>query len=300
MKKLCLQLAVALSFLVLSTASRAAVVNGTVFCDANQDGIIDTGDVGIPGVLVVITNESSTFSNSAVTAPDGTFSIQIPNPTASPQVFVETLDPASLPDGSTFILPLAITNITTTPAYFISFLTTTNSTNLVFTSGTGNSSTGDWLIADPECGSAGNCKISGVGHISGTRVVDHAFEGTIRSGNPPSGRWADTSQALKLEFRSADIQSVICGTGSIEFSGTGVLRSRNGLSPGNETSVQFTVEIQNLAVGNGRKNKIVQGYYLDVFTADGTTLELESADPADPTDIAPVPIDRGHFNIHAE
>lgn len=300
MKKLCL-LTAALSFFALSTVSRAAVVNGTVFCDANQNGIIDTGDVGVSGVLVIITNEDNSFSNSAVTAPDGTFSIQIPNPTASPQVFVETLDPTSLPDGSTIVIPVAITNLTATPAYFISFVTTTNQTNLVFTSGTGNSSTGDWLTASPECGSAGNCKLSGSARINSLREVEHNFSGTIISGNPPSGRWRDTSHTLNLEFQSTAIQSVICGTGSVEFTGTGILRSISGGQVRViDNSVLFTAEIQNLSVGNGSRTKNVTAYYLDVTTADGTTLELVSTDPADPTDIAPMPVSLGHFKIRAE
>lgn len=312
MKKLRLLLAAALSFLLLSGVSRAAIVNGTVFCDANQDGIIDTGDVGIPGVLVVITNENYSFSNSAVTGADGAFSIQIPNPSASAavkdplsQIFVETLEPASLPTGSTIILPTALTNLTSTPAYFISFATTTNQTNLVFTSGRGNSSTGDWLINNPECGSAGNCTVSGDAHISvapvmGHREVDHSFGGTILSGNPPSGHWTDTSRSLKLEFKSTAIQSVTCGTGTIEFTGTGILRSLSGRHLDVDNPVLFTVEIENLSVSNGRKTKTIEAYYLRVYTAGGATLELVSADPADPTDISPVPVTLGHLIIQAE
>jgi hypothetical protein len=315
MKKLRLALATTLSFLALLTVSRAAVVSGTVFCDGNQNGIIDTGDVGIPGVLVVITNENNSFSNSDVTGPDGSFSVQIPNPSASAaardplsQIFVETLLPASLPDGSSIVIPTAITNLTSTPAYFISFASVTNKTNLVFTSGTGTSSTGDWLINNPECGSAGsagNCKLSGKAQIvMGHREADHSFNGTILSGNPPSGKWTDISHSLGLQFKSTAIQSVTCGTDSIEFTGTGVLQSlrRGGhrADVENGTPVQFTVEVENLSVGNGRKNRTVQAYYLRVFTADDTTLELVSTDTLDPTDIAPEPITQSDLRIHSE
>lgn len=308
MKKLRLLLAAALFFVSLCSVSRAATVNGTVFCDANQDGIIDTGDPGIPGVLVVITNENNSFSNSAVTAADGSFSIQIPEPNSSAavedplsQVFVETLDPASLPAGSTIILPTAVTNLTSTPAYFITYVTTSNQTNLVFTSGRGNSSTGDWLINNPECGSAGNCQLSGDAHISGHREVDHSFGGTILSGNPPSGQWTDTSRSLKLQFKSTAIQSVICGTESVQFSGTGTLRSLSGRHlPDSDNSVLFTVEIENLSAGNGRKTKTVDAYYLRVYNSNSNTLELISADLADPADIAPVPVTLGHLIIQAE
>ncbi len=308
MKKLRLLLAVALSLFAFSTVSHAAVVNGTVFCDANQDSLIDTGDPGIPGVLVVITNENNSFSNSAVTGVDGSFSIQIPDPDASAavrdplsQIFVETLDPASLPDSSSIILPLANTNLTSTPAYFISFATTATQTNLVFNSGTGNSSTGNWLINNPECGSVGNCKLSGGGRINGFEVIEHNFSGKILSGNPPSGKWTDISRSRGLELRSTAIQTVSCGTDSVEFTGTGNLFSIQGGNPRLiNNSVQFTAEIQNLSVGNGRRNRTVSAYFLDVTTSDGTTIELVSEDQADPTDIAPVPISLGHFNIQSE
>jgi hypothetical protein len=313
MKKLCLQLAATLSFLALSTESHAAIVNGTVFCDGNQNGIIDTGDVGMPGVLVIVTNENNSFSNSDVTAPDGSFSIQIPNPGASAavrdplsQIFIETLDPASLPPDSTIQIPLAVTNLTSTPAYFISFSGATNQTNLIFTSGTGNSSAGNWLIGNANCGSVsslGNCKLSGNGHINGHRVVDHSFSGTVVSGNPPSGRWTDTSRSLHLQFQSTAIQSVICGTNSIEFSGTGTLRGRGFLE--SDGPLQFTVEVESPSEGNGRKSKsknvqAFQAYYLRVYTSDGTTLDLVSEDTADPTDIAPEPVTTGHLRIQSE
>jgi hypothetical protein len=300
-----------LSLIALSTASRAAIVNGTVFCDANQDGVIDTGDIGIPGVLVVITNENNSFSNSAVTAPDGSFSIQIPDPSATAavrdplsQIFVETLDGASLPIDSTILIPLALTNLTDTPAYFIDFVTTTNQTNLLFTSGTGNSPTGNWLIGNANCSSSfGNCKLSGNGRINSPRAADHSFNGTIVSGNPPSGRWTDTSRSLRLQFQSTAIQSVICGTNSIEFSGTGTLHGRGFLET--DGPLQFTVEVETPSEGNGRKSKsknvqAPQAYYLRVYTSDGTTLDLVSEDTADPTDIAPEPVTTGHLRIQSK
>lgn len=299
MKKSGLLVAATLLFLALSSASRAATVNGTVFCDANQNGIIDTGDVGIPGVVVVITNQNNSFSNSAVTTADGSFSIEIPNPPAptaaipSSQIFIETLEPTSLPEGSSIVIPTAITNVTSAPAYLITF---TGGTNLVFTSGSGQSSTGDWLINNPNCGSVGNCRVSGNGRIGRSRTqVDHIFTGRIVSGSPPSGSWSDTSRALGLQFTSTSIQSVICGTGSIQFSGTGNLSGRGvrfAINP-----VQFTVAIQNTSVVNGRRTRTVQAYYLNITTSDGTTLVLVSTDPQDPTDIAPVVISQGNLRL---
>lgn len=308
MKKLYLLLATAALTISIPAVSRAAIVSGSIFCDANQDGILDNGDIAVQGITVVITNQTGSFSNRAVSAFDGSFNIHIPdfnalletqNPLA--QVYIETLEPASMPAGSVIILPTAVTNITSTPAYFISFAA--DHTNLVFTSGTGNSFTGDWLINDPECGvSAGTCKVSGDARIAGKgggdhRVADHEFGGTIVSGNPPRGRWTDTSRSLRLMFESTSVQSVVCGTGTIDFTGSGRLRS-TGPGERERTGVSFTAHVENQATG--AKNKTVTAYYLHVFAADGTTLDLVSTDTADPTNVAPVAVTSGHLGIRTE
>ena len=298
MKQLCLRVAAIFLALTLSSISRAANVTGSIFCDANGDGVLDTGDIAIPGVLVVITNETGSFSNSAVSAVDGSFNIRIPDfssllevqdPLA--QVYIEALAPGSLPAGSTILLPTAITNITTTPVYFIDFAE--DETNLIFTSGTGGSTTGDWLINDPECGvSAGNCKLTGNALIAEQENASHLFGGTIVSGNPPKGRWVDVSRMPNERFQSTTVDSVICGTGTIDFSGTGTLR---GHPQEGEGQVLFTVHVENLSTG--KKNENVTGYYLRVYTADGTTLDLVSGDAEDPTNVVPLGVTSGHLRI---
>lgn len=309
MKKLYLLLATASLTLSIQTVSRAAFVTGSIFCDANQDGVLDNGDIALQGITVVITNETGSFSNSAVSAADGSFKIHIPDfssllETQDPlaQVYIETLAPASLPAGSIIVLPTAVTNITSTPAYFISFAA--DQTNLIFTSGTGNSTTGDWLINDPECGvSAGTCKVSGTARIKGEetgdhKLADHEFGGMIVSGSPQLGQWRDVSHNLRLMFESTSVQSVICGTNrSIDFSGTGTLTSAAPKNRG-ETNVSFTAEVENLTSEKG--NKPAAAYYLRVFAADGTTLELVSTDPANPTDVAPVPATSDHLRMQTQ
>ena len=49
-------------------------VSGTVYSDANQSGTRDAGEPGIPGVLVVA-RDSRGIANTAVTGPDGSFTI---------------------------------------------------------------------------------------------------------------------------------------------------------------------------------------------------------------------------------
>jgi hypothetical protein len=308
MKKLYLLLGMASLIVSIPIVSRAAIVTGSIFCDANHDGVLDNGDIAVAGITVVITNETGSFSNSAVSAGDGSFNIRIPDfssllevqdPLA--QIYIETLKPASLPAGSTIVLPTAITNITSTPAYFIEFAA--DFTNLVFTSGTGQSSTGDWLINDPECGvSAGICKVSGNARIAGEgsgkhRIADHEFGGMIVSGSPPLGKWKDVSQTSRLIFQSTSVQSVICGSGAMDFSGSGTLRGTERRNH-EETDVLFTVHVENLT--SEAKHKTATAYYLRVFTADGTTLELVSTDPQNPADVAPVTATSSHMRIQTE
>jgi len=79
--------------------------SGFVLCDANQNGIIDTNDVAVPGVLVVVTNLSGTFSNAAwTTFQEGLYFIDLPD---QPDTYVEYLHPLTVPDNSTLLLPAA-------------------------------------------------------------------------------------------------------------------------------------------------------------------------------------------------
>src|SRR5438874_2702174 len=96
-----------ISWLILAASiiqSHAWLTYGFVFCDANQSGQIDTGDVPVLGVLVVVTNTSGTFSNGTFTAtPGGDFAVDLP-PVADS--YVEFVHPLSLlQHGSTVISP---------------------------------------------------------------------------------------------------------------------------------------------------------------------------------------------------
>jgi hypothetical protein len=319
MKKSILLLACSLLFPALVGTSTAATVSGFVLCDANQNGTNDTSDVGIPNVQIVVTNQTGSFSNSTVTAGNGFFSLQIPNfdPLAErldplSQVYVEVLNPATLPPGSTIEFPMAITNLISTPAYFIDFAA--DLTNVVYTSASGTSTNGNWLINNPDCRTqttTTNCMLSGGGVIrSRTRNrPDHTFAGNIFSRISPSmiqgGNWVDVAHNLNLMFQSTTIESVRCGelpttpsnrrfpTASfIEFSGTGTLKGIGGNRMAS-IPVLFTARVED----RGQPGMGVDRYYLRVFTADGTTLLLVSGDPANPANIVPVPISSGNLNI---
>ena len=79
---------------------------GHVYCDANTNGIIDSGDVPVQSVLVVVTNVSGTFSNASWTTAEGTFLVVLPNVA---DTYVDFVLNATLPGGTTAILPPANT-----------------------------------------------------------------------------------------------------------------------------------------------------------------------------------------------
>jgi SdrD B-like domain len=319
MKKIILLLICGLLLPALAVTSKAATVSGFVLCDANQNGTNDIGDVGIPNVMVVVTNENGSFSNSTVTAGNGFFSLQIPNfdPLAErqdplSQVYIETLNPATLPAGSTIDFPMAITNLIATPAFFIDFAA--DLTNLVYTSASGTATNGNWLINNPDCQvqtTTTNCMLNGGGVIrSRTRNrPDHTFAGNIFSRISPrmieGGNWVDVAHNLNLMFQSTTIESVRCGelaitpsnrrmpkASFIEFSGTGTLKGIGGNRLAS-IPVLFTARVED----RGQPGMGVDRYYLRVFTADGTTLLLVSGDPSNPANIVPVPISSGNLSI---
>src|SRR5690348_3530980 len=83
--------------------SHAWLTAGRVLCDANQNGQIDSNDVPVLGVFVVVTNVSGTFSNGNFTGtPGGDFALELPPAADSYVLFVH---PLSLSAGSTVVLP---------------------------------------------------------------------------------------------------------------------------------------------------------------------------------------------------
>ena len=120
-----------LMFAASMATSNAWLGGGHVFCDANQNRQIDSNDVPVLGVFVVVTNVSGTFSNGNFTAtPGGDFGVDLPPVADSYVVFVH---PLSLPAGSTVISPAS---------GFVSFSLTASVSNFFG---------GDFLIANPAC-----------------------------------------------------------------------------------------------------------------------------------------------------
>jgi ELWxxDGT repeat protein/VCBS repeat-containing protein len=62
--------------MTVTAATTTAVISGIVFFDADNDGVRDTGEVGIPGVLVTLasTSTGTNITRYAITKSDGTYS----------------------------------------------------------------------------------------------------------------------------------------------------------------------------------------------------------------------------------
>jgi len=62
--------------MTVTAATTTGVISGIVFFDADNDGVRDTGELGIPGVLVTLTSTSTgtNITRSAITKSDGTYS----------------------------------------------------------------------------------------------------------------------------------------------------------------------------------------------------------------------------------
>ena len=314
MKKLYLFLSAIVVCLSMIAPSHAALITGVVQCDANQNLTNDIGDVGIQGVVVIVTNLAGTFSNSTVTAANGSFSLAIPdfdpllqvqNPLA--QIYVETLDFSTLPsDCGVRFPPVAPTIQPPVPAFFIQF--SQDLTNLVYLIGvTGFPAVpnGNWLLTCASCPSSSSaCGLSGGGTIAKNPRPAHNFGGHVSPVSSMNGmiqgEWTHIAHNLKLQFHSTEIQTVTCGTvpGTsfefIEFSGLGVLKGIAG-KKAKFTPVLFVVRAED----HGQPGRNADRYYIRVYLPDGTTLLLVSGDPANPANIVTVPISSGNLNIQA-
>lgn len=62
--------------MTVNTAATTGVVSGYVYFDADNDGVRDTGEMGVPGVLITLTSTSTgtNVSRTAITKNDGTYS----------------------------------------------------------------------------------------------------------------------------------------------------------------------------------------------------------------------------------
>lgn len=297
MKKVCcLLLLLGIGFV---STSQAWWVTGRILCDANQNGQIDSQDIGVPSVLAVVTNTSGTYSNWNWSHADGVFIVQLRE---APDTYVLRLHPATLPRDSTFVFPIP-------PLYQFSI----SATNEDFVGA-------DWLINNPDCQlESGGCWLTGGGTIGKPGRPDFSFGGNVFPGCSSTagdgGEWNVIAHNLRLQFKGTVIQSVRCGNvqgippGStspitpfnfIEFTGTGALKGTSG-NKVNYANVSFYARAEDRAEPGSRGQKkaaAVDRFYLRVYSADNITRLLISGDPSNPTNIVTVPLSTGNLQLH--
>ena len=288
--KLVCRFAVSLLVLAGSVAtSNAWQTSGHVFCDANQNGQIDSGDVPVPGVLVIVTNTSGTFSNGDFTTTDGGFVLALP---AVPDSYVEYLHPLTLPSDATVVIPAG--------GVYAFTLNGDPNTNFV----------GDFLISSSNCASVtpppppttNGCCLTGGGSIcAGQGQPQITFSGkaipACGCASGDSGSWDVVSCGLRLHFQGEVLEIVNCGVTEsgckfIEFQGAGTLKG-TGDNKANCGLVYFFVRAEDCGGCGSPADRL----YFRAYAADGTTLLLISGDTANPLNVVPITLSGGDLQI---
>jgi hypothetical protein len=298
MKRISLCLASGLLLMGVADVTRAATVSGFIQCDANQNGRFD--DIGIPGVRVVVVNLSHSFSNATITAADGSYSLMIPDfdPDASnalSQIYGTTLNFSTLPAAATIIFPLPITNV---PTHYVNFAA--DHTSLIYVSGSGIHSEGNWLVGSPDCGISDNAQLAGGAMLTERRKPAHVFGGNVTSGDSPGGTWVNVVSGVNV-FRTTAIEAAQCSAvipaapakpyRQMDFMGTGTLKGTGKRASSND--VFFIARV----IDSGQLRKPIDRYYLHVFDSNGVTRVLISGDAANPANMITVPISNGSLRI---
>jgi hypothetical protein len=274
----------AVSLLLMSAAAppvHAWTLQGTVYCDGDQNGVATTGDIRLPDVLVIVTNTSGTYSNAVLTAPDGTYVLPLQ---AFADNYVGYVDASTLP-----ATPVAVSPPTGTWHFN--------------TDPTQQDVTADFLISSPDCQinqPATACSLTGNASIRSSKGRPlHGFGGSVTTdcSGAMGGNWSDNDHSRGLQFKSTAVQTAKCvipirGPNYVEFSGTGILRGGGGnkVSP---TPVSFFAHMEDRSYFNRQPDL----YYLRVTDASGAVLMLVSADPENPQNVAPVPIGSGDLKL---
>jgi len=164
-------------------------------------------------------------------------------------------------------------------------------------------------LCQPPPPKATRCWLTGGGTIFKTKGKPHySYGGVVNPGCSPTaaggGNWNVVDHFAGLHFKGLTIRVIGCSgvptkspkvtVNIIDFEGEGTISGVGGNGTGT-TAVCFRAR----AIDNAEPGHRTDMLYLHVFDCDtGDTLMLISADPGDPTDIAPVPISTGNLQIH--
>ena len=294
------------AFMVASVAAmegtaQAWHVTGTVYCDANLNGVIDEGDLPVSGLTVTVTGTGgTTFTGSDTTGNYGAGSWAV-FVLDSPGSYKITLTGNTTPVISPTSLTFSLTDAVNTAKIDI------------LLDGQACTELKCWLTA-------GGVKFSPITRTPlAEKGPQHNFGGNVNPSCDPDpgdgGQWNHVAHGEKLHFQGTAIQVVRCGNvadhppGStspvtpynfIEFQGTGTLKGISG-NKTNETVTFFArAEDRNEPGGEAGGNNTgsyIDRYFLRVVGSDGGTRLLVDTDGVSST-VDPISITGGNLQLH--
>jgi hypothetical protein len=296
-------------FLLATTAAWApCLLTGYVYCDVNQDGVIDGGDTALSGVGVLVDG-----APVAVTDQYGYYHLDESIHICGAEMV--SLDMATLPADTTFVDPAA---------NGVTYITHMRQ---------------DWLIDSAVCQpsvsqpcwlTAGGVKFDSVAQMltaqhpanDNGRGPKDSVGGVAYPGCSPfasnGGQWNHVAHSLKLHLIGQDItvlrcgnvpdippgsESPVCAVNFIEFEGTGVVKGIHG-NKIEDTPVSFFVRAEdrnepgNEQALNSDEGGLIDRYFLRVVDGDGNVLILVDMNGVDGNTIDPLTITGGNFQIH--
>jgi hypothetical protein len=315
-----LSMCVVALLVTLGVSNAEATVNVAVYCDANQDGLLDNNfepfDTPLANVRITVRSADGTFFAEALSISTGYASLPMPGFGS----FTFAIDPATIPNGATPIgagypdwgqlPPGGSISVVYDDAFvpFIYFLVDDEACR------TPTSEAKCWMTA-------GGVKFDPIAGIPlATNGPRDSFGGNVYPGcnantGNQGGQWNHVSHSNKLHFQGFQIEVVACGNvpgipaGSespvtpynfIEFRGTGRLMGIKG-NQAEYPNVQFFARVEDRGEpGNEKANKgqtlDTDRYFLRVFDANNTLL-LTDVD-GDENTIDPLTITGGNLQLH--
>ena len=298
---------------LFSANSFAAYIQGKVYCDAQQNGFIDSNDTPVEGATIgiEIAPGGVIFASDSTDA-NGYYFTSIPR---EPTDTIAILRQSSLPADATIILQ---------PGGQQMFNSDDNGGQIEI----------DWLIDSETCQTPpppeGVCWMTGggikfdniIGEMTARLQPKHSIGGVVHPGCSPDasggGQWNHVDRSLKEHYQIFDVQQVSCGNvddhppGSespvtpfnyIEWVGTGRMKGIRG-NKTNEESVFFfgRVEDRNEPGSEGpAMGTDIDRYFLRAWKIGegGAETELLCVDEdGDCSSVDPLTITGGNLQLH--
>jgi len=290
--------------------------SGLVYCDTNQNGMIDEiGDTPLSNVRVTARSADGSFFAEAFTDSTGHYIIFLPG--AGTYTFA--IDTSTIPGGAALLGTTRDLNPPNIPPAVSSITINVDETFNPYV----------YYLADSAACAGAQCWLTAGGVkfeplVGATVAVNgprESFGGNVYPGcnadnGNNGGQWNHVSHVNKLHFQGTQIEVVSCGNvvgippGStspvtpvnfIEFRGTGRLNGING-NKDDFGEVQFFARVEDRGEpGNEKGNKgptlDTDRYFLRVFNSANPALLLVDID-GDPSTVDPLTITGGNLQLH--